>query len=72
MAKVSGESVRLFLDIKSVSFGDHFNCIVPIGLLIQTRGNRTYANTTIRGISSPDYYSPTVSIYVDGVLQDSA
>ena len=25
------------------------------GLLIQTRGNRTYANTTIRGISSPDY-----------------
>ncbi|HBC3561027.1 TonB-dependent receptor [Vibrio cholerae] len=42
------------------------------GLLIQTRGNRTYANTTIRGISSPDYYSPTVSVYVDGVLQDSA
>lgn len=42
------------------------------GLLIQTRGNRTYANTSIRGMSSPDYYSPTVSIYVDGVLQDSA
>jgi pesticin/yersiniabactin receptor len=42
------------------------------GLLIQTRGNRTYANTTVRGISSPDYYSPTVSVYVDGVLQDSA
>ncbi len=42
------------------------------GLMIQTRGNRTYANTTIRGMSSPDYYSPTVSIYVDGVLQDSA
>lgn len=42
------------------------------GLVIQTRGNRTYANTTIRGISSPDYYSPTVSIYVDGVLQDAA
>ncbi|MBF4242535.1 TonB-dependent receptor plug domain-containing protein, partial [Vibrio anguillarum] len=42
------------------------------GLLIQTRGNRTYANTTIRGISSPDYYSPTISLYVDGVLQDSA
>lgn len=42
------------------------------GLLIQTRGNRTYANTTVRGISSPDYYSPTVSIYVDGVLQDNA
>ncbi|WP_179292243.1 TonB-dependent receptor [Vibrio coralliilyticus] len=42
------------------------------GLMIQTRGNRTYANTTIRGVSSPDYYSPTVSVYVDGVLQDSA
>ena len=42
------------------------------GVLIQTRGNRTYANTTVRGISSPDYYSPTVSIYVDGVLQDNA
>ncbi len=42
------------------------------GLLIQTRGNRTYANTTIRGISSPDYYSPTVSVYVDGILQDSS
>ena len=42
------------------------------GLMIQTRGNRTYANTTIRGISSPDYYSPTISLYVDGVLQDSA
>ncbi|AQS36927.1 outer membrane receptor protein [Shewanella psychrophila] len=42
------------------------------GLVIQTRGNRTYANTTIRGMSSPDYYSPTVSIYVDGILQDSA
>ena len=42
------------------------------GLLIQTRGNRTYANTTIRGISSPDYYSPTVNLYVDGILQDNA
>ncbi|WP_413282432.1 TonB-dependent receptor [Vibrio sp. MA40-2] len=42
------------------------------GLLIQTRGNRTYANTTIRGVSSPDYYSPTVSVYVDGILQDNS
>lgn len=42
------------------------------GLVIQTRGNRTYANTTIRGISSPDYHSPTIGIYVDGVLQDAA
>ena len=42
------------------------------GFLIQSRGTRTYASTTIRGISSPDYYSPTVNIYVDGVQQDSA
>lgn len=42
------------------------------GLLIRTRGSRIYAGTTVRGISSPDFYSPTVSIYLDGVLQDSA
>ncbi len=42
------------------------------GLLISTRGSRIYANTTVRGISSPDFYSPTVSLYLDGVLQDSA
>ncbi|MDN3679690.1 TonB-dependent receptor [Vibrio tapetis subsp. quintayensis] len=42
------------------------------GLLIQARGNQTYSNTTIRGISSPDYYSPTVSVYVDGILQDNS
>ncbi|CDL86080.1 TonB-dependent receptor [Xenorhabdus cabanillasii] len=40
------------------------------GLQIRSRGNRTYSATTIRGISSPDYYSPSVRIYVDGVPQD--
>ncbi|PHM38112.1 TonB-dependent receptor [Xenorhabdus innexi] len=40
------------------------------GLQIRSRGNRTYSATTIRGISSPDYYSPSVQIYVDGVPQD--
>ncbi|WP_271271076.1 TonB-dependent receptor [Aliamphritea hakodatensis] len=42
------------------------------GLLIQSRGNRTYTSTTVRGISSPDFYSPTVTVLVDGVRQDSA
>ncbi|MBX2809611.1 MAG: TonB-dependent receptor [Cellvibrionaceae bacterium] len=42
------------------------------GLLIKTRGNRTFAGGTIRGISSPDFYSPAIQVYVDGVPQDSA
>ncbi|HZO45248.1 MAG TPA: TonB-dependent receptor [Xanthobacteraceae bacterium] len=41
-------------------------------LVIRTRGNRAYANFTVRGMSSPDYYNPSVQIYVDGVPQDSA
>ncbi|WP_237387138.1 TonB-dependent receptor [Xenorhabdus sp. Sc-CR9] len=40
------------------------------GLQIRSHGNRTYSATTIRGISSPDYYSPSIRIYVDGVPQD--
>lgn len=42
------------------------------GLLIQTRGNRTYASTSARGINSPDFYSPTINVLVDGVKQDNA
>ncbi len=33
------------------------------------RGNRVYSNVTVRGISSPDYFNPTVQVYVDGVPQ---
>ncbi|MGV8004836.1 TonB-dependent receptor [Photorhabdus temperata subsp. temperata] len=40
------------------------------GLQIRSHGNRTYSATTIRGISSPDFYSPSIRIYVDGVPQD--
>ncbi|WAC29279.1 TonB-dependent receptor [Ancylobacter sp. SL191] len=39
------------------------------GLVIRTRGNRAYANVTARGMSSPDFYNPTVQIYVDGIPQ---
>lgn len=42
------------------------------GLLIRSRGNGAYANVTVRGISSPDYYNPAVQVYVDGVAQDQA
>lgn len=41
-------------------------------LVIDSRGNRAYANFTVRGISSPDYYNPSVQIYVDGVPQPAS
>ncbi len=42
------------------------------GLIINERGNRAYANVTVRGVTSPDFYNPAVQVYVDGVPQDSA
>lgn len=42
------------------------------GLIIRSRGNRAYANITVRGVTSPDFYNPSVQVYVDGVPQDSA
>lgn len=45
--------------------------LVP-GLVVEPRGDRTYAGFTLRGISSANYFSPALSVYVDGVLQDSA
>jgi pesticin/yersiniabactin receptor len=39
------------------------------GLVIRQRGNRAYSNFTVRGMSSPDFYNPTVQVYVDGVPQ---
>lgn len=44
--------------------------LVP-GLVIELRGNSTYSGNTLRGVSSPNFYSPSVSVYVDGVLQDN-
>lgn len=55
-------------DIKNVR---DLNKVVP-GLTIEARGLRTYANSTLRGISSSNFFSPSLSVYVDGVLQDSA
>jgi pesticin/yersiniabactin receptor len=42
------------------------------GLVIRQRGNRVYSNFTVRGMSSPDFYNPTVQVYVDGVPQSDA
>src|SRR5688572_20132267 len=39
------------------------------GLVIRSRGNRAYSNFTVRGMSSPDFYNPSVQVYVDGVPQ---
>ena len=42
------------------------------GLLIRSRGNRAYPGISLRGMSSPNFYSPTVQLYLDGVPQDMA
>jgi pesticin/yersiniabactin receptor len=42
------------------------------GLTVRSRGNRAYANFTVRGMSSPDFYNPSVQILVDGVPQAAA
>lgn len=39
------------------------------GFSMGNRGNRVYANVTVRGMSSPDYFNPTVQVYIDGVPQ---
>ncbi|KKJ75818.1 hypothetical protein WH95_16460 [Kiloniella litopenaei] len=41
-------------------------------LQIRSRGNKAYSNISIRGLSSSDFYNPSVSIYVDGSPQDQA
>lgn len=61
---VSGEEL-LERDIRSV---EDLQKVFP-GVSMGNRGNRVYSNVTVRGISSPDYFNPTVQIYVDGVPQ---
>lgn len=50
---------------------DKLESVFP-NLVIDMRGNRNYTNYTLRGISSGDYYNPSVQVYVDGVPQDTA
>jgi pesticin/yersiniabactin receptor len=42
------------------------------GLVIRNRGNRAYASSSVRGITSPDFYNPAIQVYVDGVPQDAS
>lgn len=42
------------------------------GLLIRNRGNRAYPSISMRGMASPNFYSPTVQLYLDGVPQEMA
>lgn len=65
-----GVSVATATDLqeKNVRTIEDLQKVFP-SLVIDNRGNRAYANFTVRGISSPDYYSPSVQVYVDGVPQ---
>jgi pesticin/yersiniabactin receptor len=68
-----GVSVRTSQELRDAevtSVGD-LEKVFP-GLVIRSRGNRAYANFTVRGMSSPDFYNPSVQVYVDGVPQSEA
>ncbi|MDR6433487.1 TonB-dependent receptor [Brucella pseudogrignonensis] len=56
------------LEERGIRTVDDLQKVFP-GLSIANRGNRIYSNFTIRGLSSPDYFNPTVQIYVDGAPQ---
>ncbi|WP_346892320.1 TonB-dependent receptor [uncultured Roseibium sp.] len=56
---------------RGVKTVDDLQTLVP-GLTIDPRGNRIYSNVTMRGLSSPDFFNPTVQIYIDGVPQQAS
>lgn len=56
------------LDERGVRTVEDLQTVFP-GVVIGNRGNRVYSNVTVRGMSSPDYFNPTVQVYVDGVPQ---
>lgn len=64
---VTGEQ----LEANELTRTDDLQKILP-GLTINSRGNRAYSNITVRGLSSPDFFSPAVQIYVDGAPQTPA
>jgi pesticin/yersiniabactin receptor len=41
-------------------------------LSLRARSSRAYANVTIRGQSSADFYNPSAQLFVDGLPQDQA
>ncbi|AYD04300.1 TonB-dependent receptor [Neorhizobium sp. NCHU2750] len=56
------------LDARGIHTVEDLQKVFP-GVSIGNRGNRVYSNVTVRGMSSPDYFNPTVQVYVDGVPQ---
>ena len=72
--KVDGSvSVRTAEDLKAAGV----NTVADLekvftGLQIRSRGSSAYANVSVRGVTSPDFYNPAVQIYVDGVPQSSS
>ena len=42
------------------------------GVVFDNRGSRSYANVSVRGQPSLDFYSPTVQLYIDDVPQEPA
>jgi pesticin/yersiniabactin receptor len=64
---VTGEE----LEKRGINSVDGLQEVFP-GLSIASRGTRIYSNFTVRGLSSPDYFNPTVQVYVDGAPQTSS
>jgi pesticin/yersiniabactin receptor len=56
------------LDARGIRTVEDLQKVFP-GVSIGNRGSRVYSNVTVRGMSSPDYFNPTVQVYVDGVPQ---
>lgn len=56
------------LNARGIRTVDDLQKVFP-GVSMGNRGNRVYSNITVRGMSSPDYFNPTVQVYVDGVPQ---
>lgn len=42
------------------------------GVAVDARSSRVYANYSVRGQASLDFYNPSVQLYVDGLPQDAA
>lgn len=72
--KIDGSvSVRTAEDLKAAGVSNvaDLEKVFP-GLQIRSRGSSVYANVSVRGVTSPDFYNPAVQIYVDGVPQSSS
>lgn len=65
--------VRFEEDLRAASVNDvaDLEKLFP-SLLIRNRGNRAYANLSVRGVTSPDFYNPSIQMYVDGIPQGAA